>query len=210
MNSFEQARSALLAASKEKRNYERALSEWEYLGNLYDNGFARAVCRLCGQQDIRYEFEIVNQENKNSLLVGSECVTKFGHVKVYDYQGNQLKGKEAKAKVASDKRSLIADSKTRSVLNSLVLLAGKDQEFDINSFIQYYRERGAFTPNQLVLLIWRLNECRVPYNKAHLKMIISRDREKRQLLSLTDWKLAKIMPCLTSAQRQWLVKNSGN
>jgi hypothetical protein len=54
--------------------------------------------------------------------------------------------------VASDKRKLIADAKTHSVINSLVVLAARDKEFDINSFIAYYRERGAFTPKLALLM----------------------------------------------------------
>jgi len=75
MNSFEQVRKTLLSLSGEKRNYERALTEWEYKGNLYDNGEGIAVCQLCGQRDIRYEFEISNQKTRKELLVGSECIT---------------------------------------------------------------------------------------------------------------------------------------
>ncbi|HEU0047108.1 MAG TPA: hypothetical protein VFQ43_05850 [Nitrososphaera sp.] len=108
MNSFEQVRKTLLAASKEKKDYERALAEWEYRGSFYDNGEGSGICQLCGQRDIRYEFEIINQKTDNLLLVGSECITKFGCIKVYDEYGNQITGHRARAKVASDKRKLIA------------------------------------------------------------------------------------------------------
>src|SRR6266480_1850587 len=37
MNRFEQIRKTLLSVSKEKRNYERALAEWEYRGDFYVN-----------------------------------------------------------------------------------------------------------------------------------------------------------------------------
>lgn len=207
MNSFEQIRKTLLSVSKEKRNYDRALTEWEYKGNLYDNGEGSATCQLCGQRDIRYEFEISNQKTRKELLVGSECITKFGGIKVYDESGNHVTGRKAKARVAGDKRRLIADAKTRSVINSLVVLANRDKEFDINSFIAYYRERGAFTPKQLALLLWRLESFAVPFKKTHLKVTVRRDREKRQLLSLPDWQFQRIQPCLSSAQRTWLHRN---
>src|SRR6266550_6918119 len=73
MNRFEQIRKTLLSVSKEKRNYERALAEWEYRGDFYDNEAGSAICQLCGQRDIRYEFEITNEKSGKTLLVGSEC-----------------------------------------------------------------------------------------------------------------------------------------
>jgi len=207
MNRFEQIRKTLLSVSKEKRNYERALAEWEYRGDFYDNEAGSAICQLCGQRDIRYEFEITNEKSGKTLLVGSECITKFGLIRIYDDFGNQITGRRAKARVASDKRTLISDAKTRSVINSLVTLAGKDKEFDINSFIGYYRERGAFTPKQLSLLLWRLEKFGIPYQKRHLKLSMRRDREKRQLLTLSDWQLAKLEACLSPTQRLWLQRN---
>lgn len=206
MNSFETARSKLLSLSKNKRNYDAAVEEWGYFGNFHDNDISSAECQLCGQQHIRYEFEIVNRHNDNNLLVGSECITKFG-ITVFDEYGNKITGKSARARVTGDRRKLVANAQTQSVINSLLALASKDADFKIHDFIRYYQERGAFTPRQLSLLMWRLKAQRVPHNKAHFKLTIKRDREKHDLLRLEDFKLQQIAPCLSASQRIWLERN---
>lgn len=206
MNSFETARKTLLSLSKAKRDYDRAVAEWDYFGEFHDNVVSSATCQLCGQPNIRYEFQIVNRHNQNTLLVGSECITKFG-ITVYDEYGNRITGKSARARVASDKRRLVADAKTDSVINSLLTLASKDPVFEIQDFIRYYQDRGAFTPKQLSLLMWRLKALKVPHNKSHFKLTIKRDVEKRALLRLEDFKLAQIKPCLSTSQLQWLLRN---
>jgi hypothetical protein len=207
MNSFEQTRQKLYSASKEKRDYRRALVEWEYRGRVYDNKLGLGECQLCGQRNIRYEFEIVNEKNRNVLLVGSECITRFGGIRVYDRDGKQLSVPRAKASVHSDKRRLVADSRTKSVLNALVELASKDEEFEIVKFIDYYRMRGAFTPNQLGLVLWRLNKFGIGFERNHFKLTIKRDREKQQLLDMPDWKLRALKECLSPTQLSWIERN---
>jgi hypothetical protein len=206
MNSFETAQNNLLSLSKANRDYDVAVTEWDYHGDFHDNVVSSASCELCGQQNIRYEFQIVNRHNRNTLLVGSECITKFG-ITVYDDYGNRITGKSARARVASDKRKLVANAKTDSVINSLLTLASRDPIFEIQDFIRYYQERGAFTPKQLSLLMWRLNHFKVPHNKSHFKLTIRRDIEKRALLRLEEFKLVQIRPCMTAAQLDWLAKN---
>jgi hypothetical protein len=206
MNSFETVKNTLLSLSKSKRDYDLAVSEWDYFGDFHDNEVGNGTCQLCGQPNIRYEFQIVNRNNQNTLLVGSECITKFG-ITVYDDYGNRITGHSAKARVMGDRRSLVASAKTQGVINALISLASKDNEFDFHKFISYYQERGAFTPNQLTLVMWRLNKFRISHEKSHFKLVMQRDREKQQLLRMEEWKLHQIKACLSGAQRGWLGRN---
>ncbi len=206
MNSFETTRNTLLSLSKSKKDYNQAISEWDYFGDFHDNEVSNATCQLCGQTNIRYEFQIVNRNNQNTLLVGSECITKFG-ITVYDDYGNRITGYSAKARVSSDRRKLVASAKTQGVINALVTLMSKDKEFDFHKFISYYQERGAFTPKQLNLVMWRLNKFRISHEKSHFKLVMQRDREKQQLLQMEEWQLNQIKPCLSPAQREWLERN---
>ena len=45
------------------------------------------------------------------------------------------------------------------MITALVALSQADPEFRILSFIDYLQDRGAFTPKQLVTLLWRFEEC---------------------------------------------------
>ncbi len=197
-------KSTLFQLSLEGKSLSKALEEWQYQGNMYDTEGFKHTCELCGHPDLRYQFEITNKHNQGSLLVGSECIKKFSGISVLDSDGNKLDVVSARKKVNSDKRSLITDAKKRDVLNSLIQLSWKDEEFKIDSFIEYFKDRGAFTPDQLATLFWRLNKHGVPFNKAYFKIIIKRDREKEQLINMPDWKLKKIWSALSTSQKSWL------
>lgn len=197
----------ILPISIEKSNLQRALSEWEYRGDAYDIGSAAETCQLCDHPDIRYQFEIVNKHNGNSLLVGSECINKFSGISVLDAEGNALAPEIARKKVSKDRRKLITDAKTRSLLNSLVQLSQKEQDFDIASFEEDYKKRGAFTPKQLATLIWRFEKHKVPFNKFYFNIYIRRDKDKEALLSLQAFQIRKMWDCLSATQKGFLRKN---
>jgi hypothetical protein len=196
----------LLPLSLEQNSLTKAISEWEYRGDTYDLGSPHETCQLCNHPDIRYQFEIVNKNNGNELLVGSECIKKFSGIAVLDSEGNALPSLAAKQKVDSDKRKLILDAQTRSLLNSLVELSRKEEEFDIVSFEEDYKKRGAFTPKQLATLIWRFEKYKVPFNKAYFGIYIRRQKDKEALLGLKDFQLRKMLPCLSPSQRDFLAK----
>ncbi|MCM3322264.1 hypothetical protein [Cytobacillus kochii] len=206
MNWMERVKRNVFPVSNEKYNIRKALDEWEYEGSMYDVEIAEEICELCDQPNIRYQFEIVNVFNNNTLLIGSECITRF-KISVIDQSGKKMSFEEAKKKVKKDKSRLVTEAKEKSVLNTLVALAAKDNEFNIENFIKYYKERKAFTPNQLALLIWRLERARIDFKKSHFKLTIKRNREKEQLLRLEDWKLNRIWDCLSNSQKQFIIEN---
>lgn len=206
MNWIERVKKNVLPVSNEKYNIRKALDEWVYEGSMYDVEIADEICELCDQPNIRYQFEIVNVLNNNSLLIGSECITRF-KISVIDQSGKKLSFEEAKKKVTKDRNRLVTEAKEKSVLNTLVALAAKDHEFNIETFIEYFKERNAFTPNQLALLIWRLERANIDFKKSHFKLTIKRNREKDQLLKLEDWKLSRIWDCLSNSQKQFVIEN---
>ncbi|MDI6449221.1 hypothetical protein [Anaerobaca lacustris] len=204
----ERVRSALQPLSVEKHAVGRMLREWYYTGSTYDLEEPVEDCELCGHQGIRYQFEIENSHTGHSLLVGSECITKFD-ITAVDEAGELLDADETRHRVRKDRRKLITDARRRRVINALVQLAHADTEFEIESFIDYFQDRDAYTPNQLSLLVWRLKKHRIKYRESDLKMIIRRDREKNQLRSMADWKVRQIWPCMSASQKAWYIDNVG-
>jgi hypothetical protein len=210
MQWLENAKKNLLPLSREKQHLKYALKEWDYRGKWEDYESCEATCQLCEQEELRYHFEITNKYTGKRLLVGSKCITRFGGVNVYDEYDRLISDPvEAEKRVKRDVQKIISVAKERSVMESLSTLAKKDNhpEIDIQDLISYYRERGAFTPNQLAMLIWRFEVTKVPYNTAYFKMIATRKREKSQLLKMPDWKLQKLAPCLTPSQRKLLLEH---
>lgn len=205
MNWIERVKKNILPASNEKYDIRKALDEWTYEGNMFDVEIADEICDLCDQPNIRYQFEIVNNQNGNLLLIGSECITRF-KISVIDESGNKLSFKAAKKKVSRDRSRLVTEAKEKSVLNALVELASIDDEFNIEDFIKYFKERKAFTPKQLALLVWRLEKAEIKFNKSHFKLTIKKNREKEQLLGLEEWRLKSIWDCLSSSQKRFVME----
>lgn len=195
----------------ESCNLKDALSEWFYTGDIEDVGGAVETCELCNHPNIRYKFEIMNKYNNNTMYVGSECIGKF-EIQGISQSGIILSKEETIKKVRTDKRRFIQDVKTKEVLNSLVALSNKDPEFarTSESFYEYYQERGAFTPNQLSLLIYKLDKNRIRYNKYYFKMTIRRSREKEQLLNMEGYKVKNIWNCMSNSQIIWFKENYRN
>ena len=176
---------------------------WRYHGNVIDLGKPSETCQLCGQQDLRYHFEIVHRTNGNELWVGSECIKRFEIDVVQN--GSVLSQKAAHRKVDRDRRAIEKQARTRSVINSLLQLAAVDPDFKIDDFIRYYSDRGAFTPKQMSFLQWRFSEKGINHNQSHFKVSLRRDREQDQIKRMEDWKRQKLAPYLSASQRRrWL------
>lgn len=193
----------LLPLSRERRDLAQALKEWRYAGNYHDVETPSADCELCDHPDIRYQFEIQNLFTDEALLIGSECINRFG-IAATDEEGRTLDAVGTRRKVGQDRRKLVEDARHRRVVSALVALAHKDQDFDIRSFVEYLQTRGAFTPKQLSIVLWRLSKFRIAHNPKDFKLTIKRNREKAQLRNLKDWELARVKPCLTASQLDYL------
>lgn len=207
MNWFTNVGTNIFPLSIEKTDLKIAMSEWQYRGDTYDLEIPEEDCELCDHPDIRFQFEIVNKNNNNKLLVGSECIKKFDGIAVLDEDGNILSTEEANQKVDRDRRKLVTNAKVKSLLNSLIELSRKDEDFNIESFIKDYQERGAFTPRQLSTLFWRLKKYKVPHNKSNFKIYIRRTKDKDSLLELRDFQIRSIWNALTKSQKEFVLKN---
>lgn len=198
----------LLPLSREQANLAIALREWRYTGDFHDLETPAADCELCDHPDIRYQFEIRNLHTGEVLLIGSECINRFGIVAT-DEEGRALDAAATRKKVARDRRRLVDDARKKRVVSSLVALAHVDTEFDIASFVNYLQTREAFTPKQVATLFWRLDKHRIKYNPRDYKLTIRRNREKAQLVELPDWQFNRVLPCLSPSQREFVDKKRG-
>ena len=203
MNWAQRSAANLLPLSVEKSRLPVALHEWLYAGQMYDMGAPQEQCELCEHPDIRYQFKIINRHNGNEMLVGSECINKFG-ILATDALGNILNRDESRRRVNRDRRFLVNEAKKQNLINTLVALSAVEEQFDIDSFISYVVDRDAFTPGQLGLLFWRLDQHGIEYTPTDFKLTIKRDREKEQLRRMEKWKLRKLWPAMSAHQRKWV------
>jgi len=206
MSCAKQSAENLLPLSNEKESLKQALREWIYAGEMYDLEEPRETCELCDHPDIRYQFKIRNTLNENELLVGSECINKFG-ILALDEKRKVLDRQQSRRRVEQDRRYLVAEARKRRLITSLIELSSRERDFDIKSFIDYLQDRGAFTPLQLGLLFWRLDRHEIDYRPSDFKLTIRRDREKQQLLTMAEWKLKKLWRAMSDNQKRWFREN---
>lgn len=195
---------SLIPLSKEKIDVRKSLKEWFYYNNTHDLEYPSEDCELCGHQGICFQFEIQNIETKNTLLIGSECIKRF-LIRAVDSEGNVLDEAGTQKKVDKDRRTLISDARTKRVIRNLVELSQKDTDFDdIDRSIEYFNDRGAFSPKHLSFLLWRLDKNNIQFNKSDFKMAMRRNREKDQLLyEMEDWQIKNIWSVMSSSQKEW-------
>ena len=195
----------MLPHSREKSRLPAALKEWRYEGGFHDLEAPEADCELCDHPDIRYQFEIRNRFTDARLQIGSECINRFGISATGD-DGEELDAAGTRKKVGRDRRTLVDEARIKRVITALVALAQADPEFKILAFIDYLQDRGALTPKQLVLLLWRFEKLRVPFDVRDFKLTIRRDREKVQLLEMADWQIERLLPAMSPSQREFLAE----
>lgn len=195
----------LLHLSENKTDVKIALTEWFYTGLTFDLDAPVEDCQLCGHKGIRYQFEILNSKNDNSLLIGSECITRFS-IPAVDKDGNILSKKLTKKKVSADRQKLIIKASKKRMIETLILLGQKDQTIEVDKFIKYFDDRAAFTPKQVALLIWRLKANKINYHAKDFKVTFRRQRERDQIGTLNKAQMQNLLECMTILQKKNLLK----
>lgn len=202
MDWVKRAAANLLPLSEEKNSFPLALKEWLYHGENYDLESPTGVCELCDYENIRYRFAIDNKFNIMKLLIGSECITKFG-IGVTDEFNNVLDETEGTRKLQKDRRKLITNAMLKRVINSLIELGKADAYFSKNleSFINYYNSRDGFTPNQLLLVLKKFKIFKIRYFKKDFKLKLRRNTERIQLLKMSKNDFGIVWECFSAAQK---------
>ncbi|WP_230383188.1 hypothetical protein [Paracoccus shanxieyensis] len=98
-----------------------AFNEWSFTDNTVDHEQPIETCELCGQQDLRYHFEIANHYTDATLWVGSHCILQFD-VAVIE-KGRRLSPAEAKRHLTK----LTQQMHLESCIRTLEQLAAKER-----------------------------------------------------------------------------------
>jgi len=209
MTSWAERASASLLPLSLARTLAAALKEWAYTGRFFDLETTDGTCELCGQQELRYHFEIENGKTDASLLVGSECIKRF-EIMGIDEQGRRLDATETGKLVDRHRRGLVEDARKQRVMTALLKLGQKLPDFDAHNFIDFVDDKGAFTPNQVAMIFWRMGSAGVEYRPTDWKVRLRRDSDLNQLRTMKPAALTRVMAALTNAQRQRVEKIKAN
>lgn len=177
----------LLPLSNETSDVMLAMQEWSYSGNFSETTETSGGCELCSREQTPYKFELINLHTHQKLKVCHICVGRF---------------ESSDAEKEEDLLSLSEnDASTSRVINNLVKLSSLDNEFTIIGYLNYVKEKGAFTPNQLATLLWRFDSHDISINPQDYTISARRNSEKEQLKTMEAEKLEKIYTFLSPAQQ---------
>lgn len=205
MGWLERVKEAILPLSKEKSDIEAAFKEWHYTGQMSDLEKSIEDCELCGHPGIRYQFTIRNEHTGHKLYIGSECITRFD-LRAVDESGGFMDRDETRAKVRHDRDKHIKDARRKRVVKTLKKLKRLANMNGVVGLIEDYKDRGAFTPSQLALLIRQLDKKCISYRKSDFKVSIRRNQEKVELWKMQISEIKRIWDCMTVSQQKACLK----
>lgn len=177
-----------------------ALKEWAFTDRVEDHEEAIETCQLCGQEELRYHFEIANRHTNFALWVGSHCILKF-QVAVWE-NGRQLSSKKAKQKLDR----LTEEMRFKSCLKALGNVASKEGNSILTNALDFYRQNEYLTPKYAFVVLWRLRENSIDHNPSFFKINLKRSKYKEDLSAMSESKVRLIWPALTSSQRELAVR----
>lgn len=204
----ERAAAAILPLSRAS-TLAAALAEWAYTGRFFDLEATEGTCELCGQEDLRYHFEIENGVTAAALMVGSECIKRFD-IGGIDERGHRIDAADTGKLVDRHRRGLVEDARKRRVMTALLKLEQKAPDFEARSFLAFVDDKGAFTPKQVAMLFWRLGSAGIEYRPTDWKVRLRRESDYGQMRTMKAAAFKRVMAAVTPAQRRRIAEIEEN
>lgn len=173
-----------------------AFAEWAFTDNTVDHEAPTETCELCGQQDLRYHFEIENRLTAGALWVGSHCILQFGVAVMED--GQQLSPDEAKRRLAK----LTQKMQLESCVKALERLSASEENSVIAGALDYYRRNKKLTPKQAAVVFWKLQKFRIDHHPSFFQVELRRDRHISDLEQMLTRRVHRFWGALSPAQRK--------
>lgn len=178
----------------------KAFEEWHFSEATEDHLEPCETCELCGQEGLRYHFEIVNQFTDHSLWVGSHCILQFD-VAMYE-DGQRLSPEEAKKRLTK----LTEQMRLESCISALEKLETAEPSDILKNALLYYRRNKKLTPRQAFVVFWRLRHNRIDHAPSFFNITL---RKKRYIADLEQMETSKVhffWQALTSSQRKQAIE----
>ena len=147
-------------------------------------GFRRMVLhrKYGGSRDanrnLRYHFEIANQNTDATLWVGSHCILQFD-VAVLE-NGRRLSPEQAKRHLAK----LTQLMQLNSCIRALEQLAAKKNNPILSGALDYYRRNKKLTPKYAAVGFWKLQAFRIDHHPSFFQVELRRDQHIEDLRAM--------------------------
>jgi hypothetical protein len=173
-----------------------AFREWKFTGGYEDHQTPDETCELCEHEDLRYQFEIENENNGNTLWVGSVCIHRFD-IAVYE-DGRRLSKQESKRHLDQ----LTKKMQLESCIRALEKLVAKEPNEILSNALEFYKRNNYLTPKYAFVVAWRLKERAIDHHPSFFKVALKRDQHKEDLSKMSSYKVHMLWPYLSPSQRK--------
>lgn len=170
--------------------------EWYFTENIEDHEIAEEDCELCDQEQLRYQFEIMNRHTHYRLWVGSSCILKF-KVQVFN-NGTLLNHNDSAKKLEDLKKKMRLDSCIKALNN----LAASENNDILSSALDYYLKNKYLTPKFAFVVFWRLNTNKIDHSPSFFKVSLKNKKYKTDFASMPLDRVHMIWPALSSGQKK--------
>ena len=181
-------------------NLPAAFDEWSFTDNTVDHEQPVETCELCGQQDLRYHFEIANHYTDATLWVGSHCILQFD-VAVME-KGRRLSPAEAKRHLTK----LTQQMQLESCIRTLEQLATKENNPILSGALDYYRKNKKLTPKYAAVVFWKLQAFNIDHHPSFFQIELRRAQHINDLKQMPTARVHRFWTALTTAQRRKAVE----
>lgn len=173
-----------------------AFGEWTFTDRTIDHEKPIETCELCGQQDLRYHFEIANEYTHAHLWVGSHCILQFDVAVIED--GRRLTPDQAKRRLAK----LTEQMQLNSCIRSLEKLAASENNPILTGALEYCRQKKKLTPKYAAVVFWKLQDFNIDHHPSFFKIELRRDKDIADLRELPTSRVHRFWKALPPAQRR--------
>ena len=178
----------------------KAFDEWCFTGATEDHEEPTEECQLCGQDGLRYHFEIKNRYTRHVLQVGSHCILQF-NVAVY-VGSRRLTAVEARKHL----NKLMQRMRLESCIRSLEKLARTEKSSILENALSYYRENKKLTPKQAFVVFWRLQRNGIDHAPSFFSITLKKKRYLDDLREMDGGRVHFFWEALTPSQRNLAIK----
>jgi len=172
-----------------------AFAEWKFTENTIDHEEPTEICQLCGQEELRYHFEIGNELTGKALWVGSHCILQFGVAVLED--GRRLSPGDAKKRL----QKLTQKMQLEACIAALSNLAGAENSPILTGALEYYRRNKKLTPKYAAVVFWKLKQHSIEYHPSFFSIELKRQKHIDDLRDMQTARVHEFWNVLTPSQR---------
>lgn len=202
----ENSKRNLFAQSENKSDFNTARGEWVVTGKVFDNCGVEEdpqdiSCELCEHEQLRWQFEIRNEINKNVMLVGSSCIEKFDIN--YYRNGKLLSAEERNSILDRQIRKIREDHKYEAGLDALRALYKVDEkERDTITMIgKKFKRVRKLDPGMAIYISRMLEKSGIDYLHSWFQIALRNDLSQKSIRSMSDSDYERLEPFLSKQQK---------